>query len=336
MDNNNNNVKTLMNKRETDWFRGIAALMVVLSHYGHWWNILTPTQGNVETFRFALTKLGVYGVDIFFLFSGYAMIKSLGDRKMSWQFVWKRIKNVYIPYFLIILAIELYAGALTSLHDLWIVACGYKYWYMMVLFLFYIGFIVIYALIRIKWLRTVIFCIFTYIMSYTLYKKGMQSFWYVSNIAFAIGIIAGEYEETFKKIIDKIWIYMLIVLSIGMAFATKWGLDGGVNWGGNPADYQIWVQIGATVVWTLLILILASKCHINEVIFAFLGKNSLYLYLTHVFVAMQCINFPKIESMSVRFIISPVCIIAVAILCNLIISCMWRLLSMLASLIKKN
>ncbi|MDE7131435.1 MAG: hypothetical protein K2O65_06515, partial [Lachnospiraceae bacterium] len=63
---------TLMNKRETDWFRGIAAFMVVVSHYGNWINILVSLEGNEETFRLALTKLGVYGVDIFFLFSGYA------------------------------------------------------------------------------------------------------------------------------------------------------------------------------------------------------------------------------------------------------------------------
>ncbi|MCM1047495.1 MAG: acyltransferase [Clostridiales bacterium] len=339
MNNNNNKTitnETLMNKRETDWFRGIAALMVVLSHYGHWWNILAATEGNIETFRFALTKLGVYGVDIFFLFSGYAMIKSLGDNKMSWTFVWKRIKNVYLPYFLIIGFIELISDGLNSLQDLWFLICGYKYWYMMVLFLFYIGFIVIYALIRIKWIRVLLFCLFTYVMSYILYKNNMSPFWYVSNIAFAIGLIAGEYEETFKKIIDKIWIYMLIILSIGMIFITKWGLEGGVNWGGNTEDYQIWVQIGATVVWTLLILILASKCRIKEPVFAFLGKSSLYLYLTHVFVAMRCINFSRIESISVRFIISPICIIAVALLCNLLISCIWKLVSRLASLLKKN
>ncbi|MCM1262657.1 MAG: acyltransferase [Butyrivibrio sp.] len=336
MNNNNNDGQTLMNKRETDWFRGIAALMVVLSHYGHWWNILASTEGNVETFRYALTKLGVYGVDIFFLFSGYAMIKSLGDKKMSWQFVWKRIKNVYIPYIIIVGFIELISDGLNSLHDLWLIVCGYNYWYMMVLFLFYIGFIVIYALIRIKWLRTVIFCVFTYVMSYILYKNDMSPFWYVSNIAFAIGILAGEYEELFKKIIDKIWIYMLVILSIGMVFVIKWGLEDGVDWGGNPEDYQIWVQIGATVVWTLLILILASKCRIKEVIFTFLGKNSLYIYITHVFIAMRCINFSMIDSMSVRFILSPICIIAAAFLCSLIISCMWKLISMLTSVIKKH
>ncbi|MDE5597094.1 MAG: acyltransferase, partial [Lachnospiraceae bacterium] len=310
---------TLMNKRETDWFRGIAALLVVVSHYGDWINIVTSLEGNAETFRFALTKLGVYGVDIFFLFSGYAMVKSLGDKKMSWQFIWKRIKNVFIPYLIVIGIIELLSEGLTSIHDIWIFIIGYNYWYMCVLFIFYIGFIVIYAIIRVKVIRVIAFSIFTYVLSYKLYQLDMFPFWYVSNIAFAIGVIVGEYEKVAKKIVDKIWIPMIVLLTIGMVFVTRWGLTGGVNLGGDPRDYQIWIQIGATVVWTLLILILASKCRIKEKIFVFLGRNSLYIYLTHVYVFMRCINNLTCD-MSMRFIISPICIIAVSFLCSLILS----------------
>lgn len=325
---------TLMNKRETDWFRGIAALLVVVSHYGNWINILTSFEGNAETFRFALTKLGVYGVDIFFLFSGYAMVKSLGNKKMSWQFIWKRIKNVFIPYLIVIGIIELLSEGLTSIHDFWIFIIGYNYWYMCVLFIFYIGFIVIYAIIRIKVIRVIAFSIFTYVLSYKLYQLDMFPFWYVSNIAFAIGVIVGEYENAARKIVDKVWIPMIVLLTIGMIFVTKWGLTGGVNLGGNPEDYQLWFQIGATVVWTLLILILAAKCQIREKIFAFLGRNSLYIYLTHVYVFMRCINNLTCD-LSMRFIISPICIIAVSFLCNLVISGMWKLISLLSRKLRK-
>ncbi|MBD5475048.1 MAG: acyltransferase [Lachnospiraceae bacterium] len=320
---------TLMNKHETDWFRGIAAFMVVVSHYGNWINILVSLEGNAETFRFALTKLGVYGVDIFFLLSGYAMIKSLGNGKMSRQFIWKRIKNVFIPYVIVAGIIELISGGLTSFHDFWILLIGYNYWYMCVLFIFYIGFMVIYAIIRVKGVRVIAFSVFTYAMSYKLYQSGMFPFWYVSNIAFAIGVIAGEYEEAVTKIIDRVWIPMIVLLTMGMAFVTRWGLTGGVNLGGDPEEYQIWVQIGATVVWTLLILILASKCRIRDKIFAFLGRNSLYIYLTHTYVFMRCIN-DLTCNMYVRFMISPICIIAVSFLCNLLISGMWKLISVLS------
>lgn len=320
--------KTLMNKRETDWFRGVAAVMVVLSHYGHWLNIILSLEGTAETFRFALTKLGVYGVDIFFLFSGYAMVKSLGDRKMNWQFIWKRIKSVFIPYIIVVGIIELLSEGLSTIHDFWLLVSGYNYWYMCVLFIFYIGFIVIYAVIRIKVIRVIAFSVFTYVFCYKLYQYEMSPFWYISNIAFAIGIIAGEYEVTAKKIVDKVWIPAIALLSLGMVFVTRWGLTGGVDFGGDPEDYQLWFQIGANVVWTLLILILASKFRIREKIFAFFGKNSLYIYLTHVYVFMRCINNLTCD-MSIRFIISPICIIAVSFLCSLIISGMWKLIAIL-------
>ena len=128
---------------------------------------------------------------------------------------------------------------------------------------------------------------------------------------------------------------MIVLLTIGMIFVTKWGLTGGVNLGGNPEDYQLWFQIGATVVWTLLILILAAKCQIREKIFAFLGRNSLYIYLTHVYVFMRCINNLTCD-MYVRFIISPICIIAVSFLCSLTISTMWKLIAVLSQKMRNN
>ena len=181
--------RQLMGKRETDWFRGMAAVMVVLSHYAEWWTWFAQTEGNAETVRLAVSKLGVYGVDIFFLFSGYAMVKSLGQERMHPQFIWKRIKNVYIPYFLVVGCIELLSGGFTSLRDFWEFANGSDYWYMAVLFIFYIGFIAVYTIMGGKAPRCAAFCVFTYVFTCILRDRGMQDFWFVSNIAFAIGVV---------------------------------------------------------------------------------------------------------------------------------------------------
>lgn len=308
----------LMSKRETDWFRGAAAIMVVLSHYAEWWSWFTPAEGNAEIFRMALTKLGIYGVDIFFLFSGYAMVKSLGQERMHGKFIWKRVKNVYIPYLIVVGIIELLAGGFTSVQDFLYFASGYDYWYMFVLFIFYIGFIAVYTIMGGKAPRVIAFSIFTYIFSNILYRKGMSDFWYVSNIAFALGVMAGEYEEQAKKVIDKIWIPLIAVLTIGMGFVIKGGLDGGVKIGENPEEYQLRFQIGATAVWSLLILVLAVKCRIKEKIVAFLGKNSLYIYLTHTYIFMWCVNNLELEYIW-RFIVSALATVAVSFLCNFLI-----------------
>ena len=313
----NSNNRQFMDKRETDWFRGIAAVMVVLSHYAEWWTWFAQTEGNAETIRFAVSKLGVYGVDIFFLFSGYAMVKSLGQERMHPQFIWKRIKNVYIPYFLVVGIIELLSGGFTSLHDFWEFANGSDYWYMEVLFIFYIGFIVVYTIMGGKGPRCVVFCIFTYIFSCVLHDKGMNDFWFVSNIAFAMGVVTAEYEDAVQKIINKAWIPLLVILIAGMALAVHSGLDENVTVG-RTEEQLLRMEIGATVVWSLLIMLLAAKCRIKERVFAYLGRSSLYIYLTHTYIFMWCVNFLKL-GLGMRFLISAVVTVAVSVLCRLFI-----------------
>lgn len=308
----------LMEKQETNWFRGAAAVMVVLSHYAEWWSWLVPVEGNAEVFRQALTKLGVYGVDIFFLFSGYAMVKSLGRERMHGAFIWKRIKNVYIPYLIVVGIIELLEGGFASMQDFLYFASGYDHWYMFVLFIFYIGFIAIYTVVGGRAPRVAVFFVFTYIFSRILYERGMRDFWYVSNIAFALGVAAGEYEEWIKKTVDKIWIPLALVLVAGMAFAAKWGLEGGADAGGGSEEYWLRLQIGATVVWVLLVLVLASKCRIKEKGIAFLGRHSLYIYLTHTYIFMWCTNHLELD-IAWRFAVSALAAVVISFLCGILV-----------------
>ncbi len=309
----------LIDKHTSSMFRAVAAVMVILSHYAEWYSLFFQTEGGAETFRIALTKLGVYGVDIFFLFSGYAMVKSLGEGRMSFNFVWKRIRNVYIPYFIIAGTIELVSGGFTSLHDFLLFASGYEYWYMNVLFALYIGFIVIYAAFRNKHIRVVLFCAFTYLYSYTLYNQDMLEFWYVSNIAFALGIISAEYEKYVKKLTDKAGVLLIAVLCVMMFFVTKSGLYGEITMSSYTKEELTWLKIGATLVWTLLVLVLTSNWRIKIKVLSFLGSASLYLYLTHTYIFMRCVNGLEIAVMA-RFAVSAGITVAVAILCRMVLA----------------
>lgn len=309
--------RQLMGKRETDWFRGMAAVMVVLSHYAEWWTWFAQTEGNAETVRLAVSKLGVYGVDIFFLFSGYAMVKSLGRERMHPQFIWKRIKNVYIPYFLVVGCIELLSGGFTSLRDFWKFANGSDYWYMAVLFIFYIGFIAVYTIMGGKAPRCAAFCVFTYVFTCILRNRGMQDFWFVSNIAFAIGVVSAEYEDAVRKAVDKAWIPLLAAGSVGMALAVRSGLDENIAVG-RTEEQLLWMETGATVVWSLLVMLLAAKCRIRGRVMGCLGKSSLYLYLTHTYIFMWFANFLEME-LWMRFLASAVVTVAVSMGCRLVI-----------------
>lgn len=308
----------LMDKRETDWFRGAAAVMVVISHYAEWWAWFMPTEGNWEVFRLALSKLGVYGVDIFFLLSGYAMVHSLGQERMYPQFIWKRIRNVYIPYLLVVGVIELLSGGFASRQDIWDLASGKDYWYMCVLFIFYIGFIAVYTIMGGKGPRCIVFCIFTYVFTYTLYEAGKQDFWFVSNAAFAIGVVAAEYGQIIKKWMDRAGVLLMVILLAGMAFAVRSGLDPYVAAHGERVQL-LRMEIGATVVWTFLVLLLAAKCRIRGRSLAFLGKHSLYIYLTHTFIFMWSVNNLE-TAYALRFAFSAAATVAVSVLCSRLIA----------------
>lgn len=325
-------MKSAISKETSNTFRGIAAVMIILSHYAEWYSWFVQTEGKMEIYRTALTKLGVYGVDIFFLLSGYAMVISLNNEKMSLGFVWKRIKNVYIPYFIISGVIELISGGFTSFHDFWLFASGNDYWYMNVLFVFYIGFIIIYAIIKSRFIRTACFCIFTYAYSFMLYRNGQYEFWYVSNFAFALGVIAAEaavsdYKKFDNKISSVIAVVLTAILSLGMFFVIKYGLYGQEVISRFNNEIQVWLKIGASAIWTVLILVIAVKWKIKDMLFAFLGRYSLYLYLTHTYIFMSCINSRLLENTALmaKYALSAAITIVISVLCGLIITRLQKL-----------
>ena len=127
----------MITKEASKWLRGIAILMVVASHYAEWIG-----AGNLEPLREFISRLGDYGVDIFFLMSGYGLAKAVGSKKISLEFVWKRAISAYFPYLLIIGGLEIYDGyfltkILAKENYLWKFLVGYDYWFMMNLFVFY-------------------------------------------------------------------------------------------------------------------------------------------------------------------------------------------------------
>ena len=145
----------------------------------------------------------------------------------------------------------------------------------------------------------------------------MQDFWFVSNIAFAIGVVSAEYEDAVRKAVDKAWIPLLAAGSVGMALAVRSGLDENIAVG-RTEEQLLWMETGATVVWSLLVMLLAAKCRIRGRVMGCLGKSSLYLYLTHTYIFMWFANFLEME-LWMRFLASAVVTVAVSMGCRLVI-----------------
>ena len=78
--------------------RGIAIFLVLISHYAVWIGEIFHS----DLLEYGLGRFGVYGVDLFFVVSGYGLVKSVGKKRINGTFLWKRFKTVYLPYLLIV------------------------------------------------------------------------------------------------------------------------------------------------------------------------------------------------------------------------------------------
>lgn len=297
--------KSLFSQEASGWFRGVAIIMVILSHYGEWWSWFHVEEGNREIIRLGLSKMGPYGVAIFFLFSGYGLAKSAGKERINILFVIKRVLNVYIPYLVIVLLIEMLSGGFRSITDFSRILYGQDFWYMTVIFLFYLGFMGIWFILKNQHLRIFTLCLYIFFLNRLMQDGGKQDFWYLSNWGFPIGAALSVYEPIIKKIMDKWWYIITGILGVITGRIVYLGLYGKVLW--NTPEEEILCRMWAVVLFALFVICLACVWKKYDPILQIMGKYSLYFYLTHTFLFMAVINYLEV-SFSLRFIVATVVI----------------------------
>lgn len=306
--------KVLFDRQAGYWFRGIAIVMVIASHYAEWWSWFFAVEGKADDFRLTLSKLGVYGVNIFFLFSGYGLTKAAEHKEIDGSFISRRIQSVYIPYLVIVGIIQIVSGGFGSFSGFVRFLYGNDYWFMVVIFLFYIGFILIWQALKNPHLRLLLFLLYTIAMIQVLYDKNMQSFWYVSNMAFALGIVLGTYETGCRRIP---LLARILLIPLLLAFTIYYELY--MDKSGMTPEQILHLQMVNTVLWTTQIACIASLIPWHERIFSALGKRSLHLYLVHTFIFMKCVNALNC-SIPLRYVIAAAATVIAAVLCEWLIT----------------
>lgn len=306
----------LLNRDATAWFKGLAIIMVILSHFAEWWTWFYTEQGTSELIRDGISRLGPYGVAIFFLFSGYGLAKSAGKRRIGIRFILKRIVNVYIPYLIMVVLITLLSGGFESKEDIRKIFYGQDFWYMTVLFSFYLAFMAIWLVFDHYQVRAILLVIFTYWYSNHLYQQGEYDFWFISNIAFAIGALLALYEPKVKKVMDKMGILFVLLFGAGSVMVVRSALYVEHVW--EEPVHEIWSRIIAVTIFTLFIASLSAIWKWYGPVLPILGKYSLYFYLSHTFLFMWAINFFEYE-MSINFAIAAIIILAVSVLVGRVI-----------------
>ncbi len=307
----------LFTRDASGWFKWLAIVMVILSHYAEWWSWFTVEEGTSELVRFALSRFGPYGVAIFLLFSGYGLAKSAGNQRIGIKFILKRVIGVYIPYLVMVLLIEGISGGLQTWEDFSDIWYGHNFWYMTVLFSFYLAFMAIWLIFVNRNIRAVLIAVFTYVYCNYLYQSGQYDFWYISNIAFAIGVFLALYEPEFVKINNKIKIVLAMIFGIASGYVVYSALYIEHIWE-MPIE-EIRYRILAVTVFTLFIAFFASVWCFYDPVGKFLGKYSLYLYLSHTFLFMWTINYFDYE-MGMRFIVAILITLVVSVLIGMMVT----------------
>ncbi len=264
--------------------RGIAIFFVVVSHYAIWCADIVTS----EPLQYALSRLGVYGVCIFFLLSGYGLVKS-GQRQGTGIHYWKgRLQNTYIPYLLIAGVIEVYAGGDWTLRRLYKLLTGYEFWFIRNILIFYVAFFVIFRLAKKDWMRLALLSVAVFAYCGWLAHLDRASFWVVSNPAFVIGAALALYEKKLLRVADRCYPLWLVLFSGCMVWVVKSGMD--IRFTPVENCDKIRPGMAAAVMWTLFCIQLTPLLPKTLKALQFFGALSLELYLLHTFLYNLIVN----------------------------------------------
>lgn len=277
--------KVFLTKEQSMFLRGIAILMVIASHYAEWYGDVLQN----ETVRYGLTRLGCYGVDIFFLVSGYGLVKSAGKRRIGGRFLWNRIKNTYLPYLLIVGLTEWYGGGISGVEGWYHYITGYNWWFIRNILLFYLLFFVVYRLADRPWVRMLLMFAATAGYSVWLVSQERAAFWYISNLAFVAGMLLAQYERQLLRAASFLYPVQLFALAAGMVWAVRTGLAARTQ----LPELSVRLRDGliANGIWTYLAAQSGGMFTHGGRALGFLGSFSLELYLSHMFVFYRVVNY---------------------------------------------
>ncbi len=248
-------------------FRGIAVLMVMVFHYANW-NYEAPLS---ELWKGIVASWGIYGVDIFFLLSGYGLVKSYEKSGVDRGFVIRRIMNSYVPYILIVGFCTIFIDkGIDSLSDVGELLIGQDFWFMRVLFAFYIMFMVIY---RIGFLKEILLGVAVLGFTYWLYASSHADFWFLSNGAFLIGVYAASLEKGFKEELKNV-IVRINLAGIGLVAAIV-----SAYWFSCAGTVS--AHMTASMLFTVMVLGLCVQLKGEGYVLKVIGVYSLYIYLLH-------------------------------------------------------
>lgn len=285
-----------LTRSKSAMMRGIAALLVIVAHYAKWYITVVPGGKLIML----CTKLGRYGVAIFFAVSGYGLLCS-ARKGIDITFLKRRLLNVYVPYVVISGCVKLLSKGQWGTKAIISWLLGLNAWFIFVIMIFYVVFYLCYRYSRHK---IVAIEAGVFLISVCLAIWGKEDYWYASNVSFGLGILIKVFED---KIYPKLW--LLFFLGGGFAVSAVIYMIAADK---NQLIYLLF-KIVASALWTLLVMFFFLRCKIRRIqVLEIVGMASLECYLIHEFIIGLFQSLP----------ITPLFICGISLIVTLVIACL--------------
>lgn len=254
--------------------RGLALFFIVLAHmpFGEQFPV-------ADSLRIALSQAGV---PVFFILSGYFYNRNAGDTKTFWL---KKLKKVILPWLIIAISAFVLSAVLSKDFQFsilvpvkWVFGIGSVYWYMSVLIIMFIIFkylrndILVIVGIVVSSLSVVLSCIgvIKYNLSFNQYTNFFN--WI---LFFGLGILLRKKDLLFKLQNAVPLCFGIVLFAVSLYFLRN--IDSSqtyINYFSLP------LELGAFVILLNLSSLLYKVKLLQNI-----GKQTLFIYLTHIQVA---------------------------------------------------
>lgn len=287
---------SFLTKKHTTLVKGLAILLVVLTHMGGRFGI-----------RY-LTPLGGIGVAMFLICSGFGLNESYKTNGLS-NYWGKKIKSVWIPYFIIqaiYLTFSLFANPIplsVFLKDIFLINPAHPFgWYMQILFFWYIVF---YLLNRFNFLEHKQTTLFLLVISVSFIFLGNE-LWAEQALSFASGVYLSELK-TNGKYTSKFYgnkIVTLSLISVGIIFLFIKQFDAT-----RELPYfilnTIQLLIKFPIAVALIVFIIQFPLLFRTNFFLILGDNAFPIYLIHAYTILF-LGVPTFKNVVIFLLLTPI------------------------------
>lgn len=282
--------KDSMSVENSKSIKGIIAVLIILHHISS----IVPDAKVLAIMKY----VGYLLVGIFFLYSGYGLMKSFQTKENYLDsFISRRIPTILIPFFLInsiyVLVLAIFYGRAYTVVQIIKYILGVELinsyaWYTVMILVYYLAFYCFFKFFKQK--KAMIGISIFVVISILFRIQFRETQWFLSEISFLVGILFRYHKENVLDFMRRKYTYLIIN---GLAGFLLFFLLGFIIEKKGVLIKNV-VMIVTSLFFTISVILINEKVLLKNKITLFLGQISYEMYLIHkiiLFVVKDYISY---------------------------------------------